>query len=125
MKSKILKCITPITMFTALAIPLAAQEQTTGPHYELVDLGTLGGAQSFGDGGHGAGNINNEGIAVGVADTATPDPNYPNFNPLMNAFGADPFIFHAFGSTDGAALVDLGALPGTNNSNPIWISATD
>jgi probable HAF family extracellular repeat protein len=113
-------CFTAIALLVALAIPvsLAAQEHK----YKLIDLGTLGGPQSFGDAGHGAGNINNGGTAVGVADTATPDPNYPNFNPLMSAFG-DPFIFHAFRSKDGAALVDLGTLPGTNNSNPIWISA--
>jgi uncharacterized membrane protein len=72
---------------------------------------------------YGAGNINKRGTAVGVADTATPDLNYPNFNPLINAFGPDPFIFHAFGSTDGGALVDLGALPGTNSSSPIRIGA--
>jgi probable HAF family extracellular repeat protein len=121
MKFRKVMCITAITLLApSIPVGMAAQEH---PRYKLVDLGTLGGPQSFGDAGHGAGNINNRGTAVGVADTATPDPNYPNFNPLMNAFGADPFIFHAFGSTDGAALVDLGALPGTNNSNPIWISA--
>jgi probable HAF family extracellular repeat protein len=47
----------------------------------------------------------------------------------MNAFGPDPFIFHAFrwqGGTppiEGATPIDLGALPGTNNSSPIRIGA--
>jgi probable HAF family extracellular repeat protein len=120
MKIRFLMCTTAITLFAALAMPvrLAAQEHL---RYKLVDLGTLGGPQSFGDAGHGAGNINNGGTAVGVADTATPDPNYPNFNPLINAFGPEPFIFHAFASKNGAALVDLGALAGTNVSSPIRI----
>lgn len=121
MKSRKLMCIAATVLFAVPAISgdLAAQEHL---RYKLVDLGTLGGPQSFGDGGHGAGNINNGGTAVGVADTITPDPNYPNFNPLMSAFG-DPFVFHAVWSKGGAALVDLGALPGTNNSNPIRISS--
>ena len=130
MKSRFLICSTVVTLSAALAMPLrlAAQDKQDHNHdqhhhYKLIDLGTLGGPQSFGDAGHGAGNINNPGTAVGVADTTTPDPNYPNFNPLMNAFGPDPFIFHAFRSKDGAALIDLGALPGGNDSNPTWISA--
>jgi hypothetical protein len=80
-----------------LAIPvlLAQQEQKEEhPHHKLIGLGTLGGPQSFGDPGHGAANINNRGTVAGVADTTTPDPNYPNFNPLMNPFGPDPFVSH-------------------------------
>jgi hypothetical protein len=74
MKSKLSSHIAATTLFSALAIPvgLAAQEHL---RYKLIDLGTLGGPQSFGA------NINNRGMAVGFADTTTPDPNYPNLNP--------------------------------------------
>src|SRR6516165_9073885 len=78
----------------ALAMPVsgAAQEQL---RYRLIDLGTLGGPQSFGDGGHNAANINNQGIAAGVADTATLNPNFPNFG--LNGINGpdqslDPFV---------------------------------
>jgi len=87
--------------------------------YRFIDLGTLGGPQSFGDLGHGAGNINNQGTAVGVADTSLPDPNFPNFNPI--SFFQDPFVHHAFKSKHGA-LVDLGALPGANSSSVNFIA---
>jgi probable HAF family extracellular repeat protein len=108
----------------AVAAGVAAQEQESQQgnpekkelhHYKLIVLGTLGGPNSYGDGGHGAGNINNRGIAVGVADTAIPDPNYPSF-------ASDPFISHAF-RTERGTIVDLGALPGVNSSSVSWISA--
>jgi len=129
MKSRFLMLLMAITLWAALAIPLrlAAQDRQEHKHkhhhYKLIDLGTLGGPQSYGDAGHGAANINNRGTAVGVADTATPDPNYPNFNPLMLPFGPDPFIFHVFRSR-GNAIVDLGALPGANSSAASWISSS-
>jgi len=92
-------------------------------HYKLLDLGTLGGPQSLGDHGHGAANINNRGLAAGVADTSTADRFYPNFNPLMvvQQVGPNPYVFHAFVS-NGGALVDLGALPGANSSAASFIT---
>jgi uncharacterized membrane protein len=89
------------------------------PSYKLIVLGTLGGPSSYGDPGHGAGNINNRGAAAGVADTATLDPNYPNFNPL--GFFADPFVHHAFLARSGV-VVDLQALPGTNSSSVSFVT---
>jgi uncharacterized membrane protein len=57
-----------------LAIPLdlAAQQQNAEHrrHYRLVDLGTLGGPQSFLGGVDGTQNINKRGTVVGVADTS-------------------------------------------------------
>jgi uncharacterized membrane protein len=122
MKSRLLTCSTAITLFTVLAMPLqfAAQDnKNTGKHhhYKLIDLGTLGGPQSFF-----SGNINDAGTAVGVGDTTTSDPFYPNANPLINTFGADPFVYHAFQWKDGE-VIDLGALPGANSSWASWISS--
>jgi probable HAF family extracellular repeat protein len=123
MKSRFLMLLTAITLFAALAMPfrLAAQDSQESScvdparkhdqhhHYKLIDLGTLGGPQSFGGG------LNNQGTVAGEAETATPDPFYPNANPLINTWGPDPFVYHAFETKNGA-LVDLGALPGTNSS---------
>jgi probable HAF family extracellular repeat protein len=128
MKSRFSVVLTAITWWAALAMPLrlGAQDRQEHMHkhhhYKLIDMGTLGGPQSYGDAGHGAANINNRGTAAGVADTTTPDPNYPNFNPLMLPFGPDPFIFHAFRS-EGDAIGDLGALPGANSSSTSRISS--
>ena len=126
MKLRTLTSLTVAALFVALALPvrLASQAQQQSEkkehiRYKLIDLGTLGGPQSFGDLGHGAGNINNHGMAVGVADTSISDPNYPNFNPI--SFFQDPFVYHAFKSKNGA-LVDLGALPGANSSSVNFIA---
>jgi uncharacterized membrane protein len=122
MKARLLMCFIAIALFGVLAMPLqfaAQDDKNTGTHshYKLVDLGTLGGPQSFF-----SGNINNAGTAVGVGDTTTSDPFYPNANPLINTFGADPFVYHAFQWKDGE-VIDLGALPGANSSWASWISS--
>ncbi len=54
------------------------------------------------------------------SETTTPDPNYPNFSPLILGGSSglpqpDPLIIHAFQWKDGT-LTDLGALPGVNSS---------
>jgi probable HAF family extracellular repeat protein len=101
------------------AVPLAGQGKQAHEyqhhkhhHYQLIDLGTLGGAQSTVAGGRA---LNEKGTVVGCADTASPDPNYPNFNPFLSPFGADPFIFHTFEFKDGR-VTNMGALPGANSS---------
>jgi len=123
MKRRILTCITAITLFAALAIPLAAQDKRNHHkhhHYQFIDLGTFGGPQSRNDGIEPA--LTNEGIVIGTADTSTPDPFYPNFNPLILPGGAsDPYIFHAFQWRQGQ-LVDLGSLPGGYSAFPSGIS---
>src|SRR5215471_18362133 len=96
---------------TLVTVRLSAQQTMTQapdnniPRYRLIDLGTLGGPNSaetvefpF---------INNAGMVVGFADTAIPDPN------------PEGFVFHAFRWKAGP-LIDLGSLPGGNNSFAIW-----
>jgi probable HAF family extracellular repeat protein len=127
MKSKTL-CIIATTLFAALAIPihLAAQNnQDSKPvhhHYKLIDVGTLGGPQSYVNAGSGNefGNfaqiLNNRGTMTGSADTSTPDP-FPGF-----CSNDDCFVSHAFEWKNGAKT-DLGALPGGASSASNWISA--
>lgn len=122
MKSRFSICIAALTLLAALAIPvqLAAQgnkDKQKHHHYQLIDIGTFGGPQSWVFGGFEvpAATLNNAGTVVGGADTSAPNPIYPNFNPFMglgNLFGyADPFVNHAFKwNADG--LTDLGVLPG-------------
>ncbi len=124
MKSRILTCITAMTLF-ALAIPvrLAAQEQKEQKadkpqQYTLIDLGTFGGPGSFV--GFNVAAVNNQGTVVGGADTPTPNPYYPNDNPLIGP--PDPFVLHAFQWQKGV-LTDLGALPGGQSSAATWINA--
>jgi probable HAF family extracellular repeat protein len=118
------------TMFLpalAFTLQLAAQDNQDDHqrrhHYKLIVLGTLGGPQSFGDAGHGAANINNRGTAIGTADTATPDPYFPNSNPLIRdtAFGPDPFVYHVFQWKD-SSVTDLGSLPGANSSAASFVT---
>ena len=123
MGSRSLMCITAITLFAALAVPirLAAQEQQQQDQnkehtrYKLVDLGTFGGPASYFPNGF-DGFLNNHGTAAGWADTSTPDP-YPGF-----CFNLDCFVSHAFRSQNGV-LTDLGVLPGGSSSSAFWISA--
>lgn len=113
MKSKSLGGTIVMTLFTALAIPvgLAGQDDTAQAnkpkhhHYKLVDIG-LGGPQSavfeF------AHTLTNRGAVVGMAETSSPDPNYPNFSPFLGFGNPDPFIQRAFLWQNGV-LTDLGA----------------
>jgi probable HAF family extracellular repeat protein len=134
-----------VTTLLALAIraPVLAQEQRrtaaeeTGHvvaaaaqkhhHYKLVDVGTLGGPNtSVGFESFPMNALSSQGAFTACADTATSNPNYPNFNPnIPLGFHAlpqpDPMIFHAF-EWKNAKLSDLGALPGVNNSCATHIS---
>jgi hypothetical protein len=129
MKSRFAMLLVAMTLFATLAAPvqLAAQEQQQQKkehhHYRLIDLGTLGGPQSVVFGGL-TQLLNNRRTVAGCADTSTPNPNYPNFSFYFDGFSPslpDPLIFHAFRWQEGA-VADLGALPGVNNSCPIWMT---
>src|SRR5678816_2632513 len=78
---------------SSLALPLAthADQQQKNEHsrYKLIDLGTFGGPSS-GIISFNEQMINNQGTAIGVADTPVPDP----FDP--NCFAASCFVQHAF-----------------------------
>ena len=103
----------------ALPVPLAAQHT----RYKLIDLGTLGGPNSYVEvSGDLPIVLNNRGTVVGCADTPAQDPNGPNSIPLLNLPDpSDPFIFHSFEWSKGA-LTDLSVLPGGYSSCATWIS---
>src|SRR5262245_35130130 len=95
-----------ISLMTAtLVLPFitcAGQPPTKAhPRYKFIDLGTFGGPSSTLEGS--ARVINNQGTAVGAADTPVPDPFAPN------CFSPSCFVQHAFQWRDGV-LTDLGAL---------------
>jgi len=122
MKSRMLIWTIAISLFAALLGPARLAAQGNGDHsyrkhlrYKVVDTGTLGGPTSS-LGFEGERDINNRGAMVSLADTSIPDPYAPN------CF-LDCFLAHAVVWRNGV-LADLGALPGVNNSGPIWISDT-
>ena len=81
------------------------------PRYRLIDLGTFGGANS---GVFGASmQLNDRGETIAQLETTIPDP-----------FCTDCFIVHGAMREVGGIVTDLGALPGTNGSVPVWISGT-
>jgi probable HAF family extracellular repeat protein len=110
----------------AAASAMAAQSQPVaqnGPalhhHYQLIDLGTFGGPQSYVNfPPNYAPVLNDQSTVAGWADTSTPDP-FPNF-----CFNGDCFVSHAFQSRNGVLPpADLGVLPGGSSSQANWISA--
>jgi probable HAF family extracellular repeat protein len=118
MKNNLTAALAAMTLFAALAAPiqLAAQEQQPSKHhprYRLVDLGTLGGPQSYQQGFDQ--NVNNHGTVVAWADTSLPDP-FP-----AACFNPDCFASHGFQWHNGV-LTDLGALAPGWSSAAVWIS---
>src|ERR1700747_3655537 len=96
MNFRILNAVTLIMLCVALLLPSAssAQEQRKEHHhYKLIDLGTLGGPQSYVNMPNSyAPVLNSRGTVAGWADTSTLDP-FPDFcfneeNPC--------FLSHAF-----------------------------
>jgi probable HAF family extracellular repeat protein len=85
-------------------------------HYQLIDVGTFGGPQSFQNlGGPAVGVLNNRGAFGGWADTSSIDP-------LCFFDFPDCYVAHAF-VWQGGAKTDLGVLPGGLNSQVQWVSA--
>lgn len=110
-----------IAILTLMVTPvqLAAQqeaEHTLKHHrYKLIDLGTFGGPNSYLQ--VASGMLNNNGVLVGWADTSA--GGYPEF--CFNPHPGDGFASHAFRWRHGK-LTDLGAVPGGNTSQAVWIA---
>jgi probable HAF family extracellular repeat protein len=123
MSSKTWIRIIDLTLFAALALSLqvVAQNSAKPPHkyhhYQLVDVGTFGGPQSFLNlpGLPAPGVLNNRGQIAGTADTPAIDPICQNHPP-------DCYASHGFIWKNGAKT-DLGILTGGTNSQVNWISA--
>jgi len=87
--------------FTGLAQVQPQKHQQKHKHYTLIDLGTLGGPNSFLNGDSRV--LNSGGAAAGIADTSVYDPN------------CGCYVDHAFRWRNGV-MTDLGTLPGGANS---------
>ena len=86
MKSGNLMCITVMTLCTIVAIPvwLAGQDNTDHKprhhHYQLIDMGTFGGPESFVAAQFFAfPDLNNLGVTVGGSATSIPTSPTSNF----------------------------------------------
>jgi probable HAF family extracellular repeat protein len=116
MKKNLAMNISALTILAVLAVPvqLAAQR----PRFTLIDLGTLGGPNSFLSGPD-AQTVNNRGIFVGYGNISTPNPNPNCFIPFNepDCFVENPFVWR------NGAVVPLAVLPGGTNGQTDWISA--
>src|ERR1035441_10157610 len=93
----------------AVTLPLAGQDTQDRihkhHHYQLFDMGTLGGPTSFPP-NQGILDINSRGLAIAEAETLIPDPYFPNcLQP------PDCLVNHAITWQNGVQT-DLGSLPG-------------
>jgi hypothetical protein len=111
------------TVVSALPVrpSIAQQPSSSHPHYKLIDLGTLGGPQSYvnngNDGSTQVAVLNNKGELTGWADTSAPDP-FPDF-----CFNEDCRVSHAF-EWHAGVRTDLGALTEGLSSAASWVSAS-
>jgi probable HAF family extracellular repeat protein len=129
MKSRIKMWSIAGMLLAAVAMPagMVAQDNASPNHhrhhtYQLIDLGTFGGPNSYPITVDSVLTLSQNGAVAGCAETTEPNPKYPNFNPaLFPPPQPDPLTVHAFQSHAGS-LTDLGALPGTNSSCALWIS---
>ena len=109
-----------VTTLPSAAQELPQQNKKNHHQYQLVDLGTLGGPNSYLPGGFFEGfatqSLSAAGTFAGEADTAIPDPYDVCFN-------IDCMVGHAV-QWRGGSLTDLGTLPGTGDlsSTPTWVS---
>src|SRR5271166_3434381 len=127
--------ITALTLLAALATPagLVARDNPDHKHwhhhYKLVNMGTLGGSESyigyyeyFGP----SQNLNNAGRLATWADTSQVDPYGSSGNAFenfcFNYDGTPCYASHAIQWQDGVRT-DLGALPHGPSSAVAWISA--
>ena len=114
MKIKTRICSIAMAVLAALAIPVGLAAQNSqgrshqSHHYQLIDIGTLGGPQShLAETGLPLGPaVNNGGVVAGYADTSAPD----HFSLIYPTYCfTDCFVDHAFQWQNGA-VTDLGPL---------------
>jgi probable HAF family extracellular repeat protein len=100
-------------MFFSLALLSACagaqQNNIQRPRYQLIEIGTFGGPNSYYNGGTPV--VTNSGLLTGAANTPATDPYAPDC-----LFDGACFVQHAFLWRNGA-LTDLGALPGGDYSS--------
>jgi probable HAF family extracellular repeat protein len=122
-ESRMLANMIAMTLFAAIAMPICVLAQTNATqqqnaqhhHYKLVDMGTLGGPNSFSGWPFGL-SINSGGTAIAEAETAFGDPYAPN------CLQPECLVNHGLQWKNGL-LTDMGALPGGSNSSfPFWIN---
>src|SRR5271165_1429769 len=107
--------VTAVTLLTAglVSVRLSAREQPTKQqkeehqNYKLVDVGTLGGPNSYFTNLFRS--LNNHGVATGTADTSVAVS--PPFC-FFDCYVGDAFLWR------NGVLTDLGTLPGDVGSNP-------
>ena len=120
MKSRRLTRIIAMTLL-AVALPITMTAQNHH-RYKVVDVGTLGGPNSY----HSTfvQILNNRGAFAAYANTSTPNPNPGCFIPFPN-FGNPPdcFVEQAVVLRNGA-VTELPVLPGGMNSQTNWISGS-
>jgi probable HAF family extracellular repeat protein len=116
MKKSLQYSIAMCSLFAVLALPVVSfgqsSESRSNPkhhQYKVVDLGTLGGPQSFfNEEGvpsfPGSTVLNRAGTVAGISDSSVPDP----FNPFC--YGPDCDVMYAFRWQDGVQT-NLGVLP--------------
>jgi probable HAF family extracellular repeat protein len=104
----------------AISVIVAAQSNVTQNqnakhhHYQVIEIGTLGGPNSsFAIGAYVTRTMNRRGTAIAQADTDIPDPSC--------MVGFDCLVNHPYQWRNGV-LTDLGALPGVNSSLATWIN---
>jgi probable HAF family extracellular repeat protein len=117
------RLLTKLVWLSILPAPLlshaqSAQIASSTPQYQLINLGTLGGNESTL--GFSAHVLNNSGMFGGQADTGIADPYFPNFNPVLYPFAKTQLQHATF--WNGTNLLDLGSLPGDQNSGVSWIN---
>lgn len=119
--------VVAISLLVALAMPVGVAAQGNAAqkhngmhhHYKLVVVGTFGGPTgSYWDNLSNVSVLNPRGSTVGGADTLTADPFSPTY------WWSNGLVQHAFLRHDGS-LIDLGSLPGTNNSMSTWITPNE
>ena len=105
--------MTKLKIIAALTTPVQLAAQHT--RYKIIDLGTLGGTNSY-QTAPGL-TVNNRGEVIAFSDTDVSDPFAPN------CLQPDCLISHAI-KWRGGTPADLGALPGVNDSIPTWITVS-